>query len=297
MPPPARRLSWLTAFRLARVSNLPTVWTNALAGVVLAGGEPWSLGTGWLVLALSLLYSAGMVLNDAFDHAIDAKERPSRPIPSGAVALETVYALGFGLMLAGLALLLPAGHAFAETTGWRPVLTGIALAAAILFYDWHHKGNPLSPAAMALCRLLAYLTAAYAVSAQLPDALYFAALAGFAHIVGLTYAAKQENLVEIGKMWPLGFLAVPLLYGLFLASGSLVGLALWLGLAACAAFAVHRLRRRQPGDVPRAVVTLIAAVALMDGVFMAGAGRPDAAIVAALSFGLTLVLQRWIRGT
>ena len=29
----------LTALRLGRVSNLPTVWTNALAGIALSGGR------------------------------------------------------------------------------------------------------------------------------------------------------------------------------------------------------------------------------------------------------------------
>ncbi len=35
-----------TLLRLGRVSNLPTVWTNVLAGAVLAGGDwrDWRLG-------------------------------------------------------------------------------------------------------------------------------------------------------------------------------------------------------------------------------------------------------------
>ena len=31
-------MSWQVALRLGRVSNLPTVWTNTLTGIVLAGG-------------------------------------------------------------------------------------------------------------------------------------------------------------------------------------------------------------------------------------------------------------------
>ena len=34
-----RGMSWQVALRLGRVSNLPTVWTNTLAGIVLAGGQ------------------------------------------------------------------------------------------------------------------------------------------------------------------------------------------------------------------------------------------------------------------
>lgn len=33
------------ALRLGRVSNLPTVWTNALAGIALAGASPWHWAT------------------------------------------------------------------------------------------------------------------------------------------------------------------------------------------------------------------------------------------------------------
>ena len=31
-------MNWNVALRLGRVSNLPTVWSNSLAGLVLAGG-------------------------------------------------------------------------------------------------------------------------------------------------------------------------------------------------------------------------------------------------------------------
>jgi 4-hydroxybenzoate polyprenyltransferase len=69
------------ALRLGRVSNVPTVWTNALAGVVLADGALGLGGAVRLGIALSLFYVGGMYLNDAFDHAIDARERPTRPGP------------------------------------------------------------------------------------------------------------------------------------------------------------------------------------------------------------------------
>ncbi|HEY1081657.1 MAG TPA: hypothetical protein VGE29_05310, partial [Prosthecobacter sp.] len=56
--------AWL---ELARISNLPTVWTNVTAAWLLAGG-PWrEAALGWLVLAGSLLYTGGMILNDAAD--------------------------------------------------------------------------------------------------------------------------------------------------------------------------------------------------------------------------------------
>ena len=74
-------MSLSVALQLGRVSNLPTVWTNALAGIVLAGGQPWTASALLAGIGLSLLYVSGMYLNDAFDRDIDAKDRPSRPIP------------------------------------------------------------------------------------------------------------------------------------------------------------------------------------------------------------------------
>ena len=63
---------WGVALRLGRVSNLPTVWTNVLAGGILAGADPAHPLVLVPLLAASLLYVGGMYLNDAFDAEIDA---------------------------------------------------------------------------------------------------------------------------------------------------------------------------------------------------------------------------------
>ena len=71
-------MNWTVALRLGRVSNLPTVWTNVLAGTVLAGSIPTPFPMGLLLLAISLFYVAGMYLNDAFDRQFDASEENER---------------------------------------------------------------------------------------------------------------------------------------------------------------------------------------------------------------------------
>ena len=43
---------------------------------------------GLVLLAMSLFYVGGMYLNDYFDRAIDARERPERPIPAGDISAE-----------------------------------------------------------------------------------------------------------------------------------------------------------------------------------------------------------------
>ena len=283
------------ALVLGRVSNLPTVWTNTLVGLVLAGGAAADIRTLPLLLALSLFYLGGMYLNDAFDAARDAVERPERPVPSGRVGRGTVFALGFAMLGSGLALLLWLG--LAGGVGYWPAASGLALAAAILFYDWHHKNNPLSPLVMGLCRVLVYVTAGLSVAVPLPATLWLAAGALLCYLIGLTYIAKQENLGRIANLWPLGFLAVPLAYGAVLIAEQPWAALPWLALVAWMAMALWFLRRRGPGDIPRAVVSLLAGICLLDAVLIAGAGAPDLAALAFLGFPVTVVFQRYVPAT
>ena len=143
-----------TALKLGRVSNLPTVWTNALAGAVLAGAAELGPQFAVMLLGFSLFYTGGMFLNDAFDAKFDAQQRPERPIPSGEISASTVFRLGFGQMAAAVLLLAWVGFGFAPRTGTWPALAGLALASTITLYDWNHKKNRLSPVVMGLCRVL-----------------------------------------------------------------------------------------------------------------------------------------------
>ncbi|MDA1098972.1 MAG: UbiA family prenyltransferase [Proteobacteria bacterium] len=285
-------MNWRVALRLGRVSNLPTVWSNSLAGLVLAGGGVALDTSIGLMLIMSLFYVGGMYLNDAFDQRIDAVERPERPIPSGQISAQTVYICGYGMLALGIAAL------FWWGAGWRPGLTGIALAGAIVYYDWRHKADPFGPAWMGLCRVLIYLAAAFLVTAQPPTVLYLGALGLFCYLIGLTYIAKQENLGRVANLWPLLFLAVPVL-----AAGCLAAQTGGLTLLLAAVFvlwmvnALRYLWRRGPGDIPRAVVSLIAGMSLLDAVFIAYLGAGQMAIAAVACFALTLTFQRFIPGT
>jgi 4-hydroxybenzoate polyprenyltransferase len=290
-------LKWSVAFALGRVSNLPTVWTNALAGVVLAGGAAGDARVPWTLLAMSLCYVAGMYLNDAFDREFDAEHRRERPIPAGEVTARTVFAAGFGMLAAGIVLLAWLGFGPREGTGWSPLAAGAALAAAIVLYDLHHKGNPASPLLMGLCRALVYVAAACVVAARPPLAVYAGALLLLSYLVGLTYVARQEHLGRVANLWPLLFLALPLAWGAHAAlQGGFIAM-LWLLLAAWVLYALSFLKRRRPGDVPRAVGHLIAGICLWDALVIADAGQPALAALALGLFGITLVLQRFVAPT
>ncbi len=198
-----------------------------LAGSLLAApGWPGLSLLLELLAALSLFYVGGMYLNDAFDREIDARERPTRPIPAGQAQAGAVFAAGFAMLAAGWLLLARHGNSIS-------LLCAGMLAALIVLYNLWHKGNPASPLLMGGCRALVYLTAGSCVAGQITPILAAGALLLMAHIIGLTYAAKQENRKRISAWWPLAALAAPLLcYGALLANQNvptlLAGCLLWL---------------------------------------------------------------------
>jgi hypothetical protein len=290
-------MTWQVALRLGRVSNLPTVWTNTATGIVLAGGAIAGPATLPLLLAFSLFYVGGMYLNDAFDARIDAIERPERPIPAGAISARAVFTAGFAMLAAGVLLLFWIGYGVVAGTGIGPIMGGIGLGAAIVLYNRRHKDNPLSPVLMGLCRVLVYATAGLAITSELPSALWTGAFLLLCYLIGLTYVAKQENLGEVRNLWPLLFLAAPLVYALMEAPADLTSGVMFVLFAIWVGVALSFLWRRRPGDVPRAVVSLIAGISLLDAVLIAAAGAPGIAWLAVAGFGLTLALQRLVPGT
>ena len=281
-------MKFRTALALGRVSNLPTVWTNTLAGALLAGARPGP-EFALVVLAFSLFYTGGMFLNDAFDSPWDARERPERPIPSGAAGAREVFLWGFGLLAAGVLVL--------ALFGREAAMAGMALAGVVTFYDWNHKGNPLSPVVMGLCRMLIYVGAALCYGTFLPRDLWLGAAALLCYLIGLTYIAKQETLARVENLWPLAFLAAPVLYGAWLIAAAPLVAPFWVLFCGWMAVALWLLRRRRRGDIPRAVVSLIAGISLLDALLIAASGLPGLALAALAGFGVTLFFQRYIAGT
>ncbi len=290
-------MRWRVALKLGRVSNLPTVWTNVVAGLVLAGGHVLDARGLMIIVAFSLFYIGGMYLNDAFDAHIDARERPERPIPAGDIGRGTVFLSGFAMLAVGIAILAAIGQIPSDGTGLWSAVAGAMLAATIVLYNWHHKENPLSPVLMGLCRVLIYLGAGLCVSVALPNPLLAGAGLLLCYLIGLTYVAKQENINEIGNMWPLAFLAAPVLYGLNLIVTVPLTAVFWVALFGWILVALRFIIRRAAGDIPRAVVSLIAGICLLDAMLIAGAGQFPLALLAVGGFALTLALQRYVPGT
>jgi 4-hydroxybenzoate polyprenyltransferase len=232
---PAARPRWRAYLLLSRVSNLPTVWSNVLAGSVAAGAAVDA--TAWLPVAAaaSLFYTGGMFLNDAFDEPFDRKARPERPIPSGDVTRTEVFAAGGMCLAAGEALLAPARG---------PMLFGLALAAAIVLYDVRHKGSRVAPLVMGVCRGLVYCVAASAAGSFTAAALAGAGVM-VAYVAGLTVVAKMAG-ANARWLVPLLIAGISIVDATFIA---VVSSSLPLALLAASGFALTLfLQRFVPGD-------------------------------------------------
>jgi 4-hydroxybenzoate polyprenyltransferase len=284
-----------TLLRLARVSNLPTVASNVLGAAALTGAPLATIPVAVTLLSGSLFYVGGMVLNDAFDAEVDARERPERPIPSGRATRGAVFGLGISLLGVGLGLLAALVVLGRAVGGWRLLAAGAATAVAIVAYDRFHKGIAWSPAVMGLCRAGLYAMGAFAVSAAPPDAVGVAALLLLLYVVGLTHIARFETASSVGRLWPAAFLFLPLVAAV--TARPSVPLAVVGALFAVWTARGIVLAARGGRQIGRGVVSLIAGMALFDAMVALSMQNLEVGIAAVAAWALTLGLQRWISGT
>lgn len=209
----------------AQLLRLPNVFTSfadiALAGCAVGLYSDNALTLFLLFAASGSLYLGGMVWNDVFDRAEDARDRAFRPIPSGRVNLGTAIVLGCLLLILGIGF---AAWATVQCEGFErivnPLSVAIVLTLAILLYDGILKHTPLGPVGMGFCRFLNVLMGLAAVSLMsLPEGLpwHLASVIGV-YIVGVTWFARTEE--RVSQKWPLilaaTVIALSLIVGLFL---------------------------------------------------------------------------------
>ncbi len=195
-----RAHGWLV---LARASNLPTVWSNCLAGWWLGGGgfvrEAWP----WLTALLggaSALYTAGMFLNDVCDQGFDARFRPTRPIVAGLVSRRAALIAAVALLAVGTALL--------GWLSWKTLVLATTLDVFIVAYDLLHKRTAAGLGLMAGCRWLLYPLAASPLVLGTAAWIEGALLASY--VFGLSCLARGEHLPgRRPPRWPWLFIVGP----------------------------------------------------------------------------------------
>jgi 4-hydroxybenzoate polyprenyltransferase len=260
----------LAYLRLLRLPAAFTAISNSLAAQLIAtGGQLRWPELGLLVMASTALYLAGMVLNDCFDLTEDRRDRPQRPLPSGAVSIAIAWRLGW--------LLLGAGVALAGFVGLRTGAIALVLALAIVLYDGFLKATAVGWLMMGACRYLNWLLG-LAVVPLTPTAFLWG-LPIFAYVVALTLLSRVET--SAASRWPVllcaaGMVAVALLlasyqqFGLLPHAGVLVLVAAGLGLALSRLWATWR--EFTPTAIQRSVGWLVLGIIPLDAVMAWAAG-------------------------
>jgi hypothetical protein len=282
--------SFRTLLVLGRVSNLPTVWSDCLAGWWLSGGGNfWKLP--FLLLGISALYTSGMFLNDAFDADFDQQRRAARPIPSGKISAETVWRFGWAWLGLGILCLLFLGKIAGVST--------FLLALCILVYNAVHKFIIASPWLMGLCRFWVYVIAGTSGADGLNGWPIWCGVALAFYVVGLSYVARRESFRGPVPHWPLIFLAAPILLAQLMNAGAalkpalLVSIILGLWLARC----VRTVFQSGEINVGRIVSGLLAGIVLVDWLAVAPQCPRWLDAMFLILFGATLLLQRFIPAT
>lgn len=256
-----------------------------------------------LIAVSCALYLAGMVLNDVFDHRVDARERPFRPIPSGRVSVVTARRLGFALL--GLGIGMAWGLSLVFTTA-IPGIIATLLAACVVAYDGSVKNTLAGPLLMGGCRFLnVMLGMSLAVPFVRADGLLAAAGIGV-FVTGISWLARTE--ANPSARWPLVLGAALLVVGLAILSciawlrdvvvarGRWV--AFWSILAVLVAWrCVPAIARPSPRSVQAAVRSAIQSLIVLDAaVTFAAQGAPWGIAVLCLLLPAFL-LGQWIYST
>jgi 4-hydroxybenzoate polyprenyltransferase len=274
---------------LGRVSNLPTVWSDCLAGWWLSGGGSFS-GLVRVAISASFLYVGGMFLNDAFDVNFDRTQRPTRPIPAGLISERAVWGWGFGWLLIGLAGLVSLGR--------QTAILSILLAFCILLYNAIHKIVVLAPAVMGSCRFLLYLIAGSIGLTGMNGEVVWKGLALGFYVVGLSCLARKESARVKIQYWPAAFMLAPLcIAGLFDDGADKGAATLWaIVLIFWVAYTFWQTVGREHPNIGQAVSRLLAGIVLVDLLAMASFSHFAIPVLVGCLV-LAIALQRYIPAT
>lgn len=248
---------WRTLLLLGRVAHLPTVWSNGLAGWWLGGGgNYWKLP--FLLLGVSLLFTGGAFLNDAFDAASDRRQRPERPLPAGNISTPLVWRLGFGQLALGIFMLLCCSQLAAGAAFF--------LALTILLYNFSHQFFTAAPSFLGGCRFWIYIIAGATGKNGVNGWPIFCGLALALYVAGSGFVVGHPNQRRSVSWWPPLLLAAPIFLAMAMNTGSFRLRAGWVSLVGLL-WTTQSLRKLfSTGEIqtPHTAANLLVGICLVD---------------------------------
>ena len=260
---------------LVRIPAVFTAQADILAGFLIAGRFTADTRPPFLLLVLllaasSFFYMAGMVLNDFFDFAVDCRERPRRPLPSGRIRKESALFLGIILVAAGILTTAQVNRA--------SLITGLILAGLIILYNSCLKQRLwLGPVTMGGCRYFNFLLGFCLVPLAVRH-LLLPFLTGI-FIFGVSVLSRLETKGGMPGFTILissaSIAATFLLYWVYHLTNILphnTGLILCLIWSVLSlGYVLRLLDKKTPADFQKTVQFLLLGLVLLNGIIAAGA--------------------------
>ncbi len=297
----ATPLTWL---QLMRIPTVFTALSNILCGYLithkLTTAELPQHPDLWLLLISSAgLYLGGMVLNDVFDAALDAIERPERPLPSGRISRRAAAVFG--------SLLLIIGVGCAAAVGMGSLLIAGLIVAAVLLYNGLLKSTIAAPLGMGTCRFLNLMLGASAgttlTSVWQTTPMTVAAGLGI-YIVGVTVFARNEagKSSSSGLLMGLGIMICGIGLDAWLVTGSGVEKAISGSQMALLILGLNILMRAaivvgnpQPARIQRTVGLMLLCIIFLDTFMVFGlTGDVKHAVLVVMLIAPASLVRRFI---
>lgn len=287
--------------RLTRPANVVTAVADILAGIaisgyfLLIGSSEWNwISIIALIVATKGLYAGGVVFNDVFDAALDAVERPERPIPSGVVSKTEATLWGLLLLAIGIGASVIVHRSFFSTT----VALSIAIAVCALVYDkWCKHHFIAGPLTMGICRGLNLILGISIIPAAV-ETYWLFSLIPIVYIAAITVVSRGE--VHGGGKPALYFAAF--LYSAVLATlliisinnGQFIPAVFFIsGFATMILPPLAKAIQKPIGPlIGKAVKSGVIGLILMDATWAAAFGLPWYALSIALLLPLSILLAR-----
>ncbi len=194
---------------LIRLPNYLTVLAEPWVGYMLCGGQE-ILPLVLLPFCAMFTYAFGICLNDVADYAVDLQERPTRPLPSGAISRRSAIILASVCGLISLIL--------SACLTWDAFAVNVFLLILCLLYNFVLKPFAwVAMLTMTCCRLGVIVLGVAAmpgtIACNMLHVMVFPLIACFFYILGISRIARDETQFRpkfIGRVMVLIGMVIPL---------------------------------------------------------------------------------------